>query len=90
MVSGQTDVVADERGDALVFDTRDGFAFAFPKITVVYQQQMCAPIGGGLNHLAAGCDSGGDSRYTVTALYLQAIWGVVFVSAGVEQRVDFI
>ena len=78
MVGDEVDVGFDQATHALVFHADDAGIFAAPKITVVYKQRIGAPIGGGIDHGLTCCDSAGNFRYTVPALDLQSIRGIIF------------
>lgn len=81
----QRQVVGDEvdvgfgSGDARVgISCRRCWRLRRAKITVVYKQRIGVPIGGGIDHGLTCCDSAGNSRYTVPALDLQSIRGIIF------------
>ena len=78
MVGDEVHICFNQATHALVFHTDDTGILAAPKITVVYKQRIRTPSDGGVNHGLTCCDSAGNFRYTVPALDLQSIGGIIF------------
>ena len=78
VVANQRNAMLHQFADTLTFHACDGFRLAFPKIAMMHHDSIGVISNRGVNQRLTGGDTGDDTPDRSPAIYLQAIWCIVF------------